>query len=338
MVFMGYCLAEHLHAVNDRQAHGLTHLNVAFGVVRNGAVDIEGIRASRAELPRLRAAHPGLRILLSIGGGDENQRHPFGVATRTQGDIDRLADSAMEAVREFGFDGIDCDWEYPCSSGDPAERGQHLALMRTLRSRLDASAARRGTKGWLTYAAPCTEEYIRNVAVRELAQVADYVNLMGYDFRWAGPRTGLHCNTYSPSDDPDPTSIDWAVGKFMEAGVPPGGIVLGAAFYSHRYDGVQGGGNGYGQPYTGAYSYGPGYGEIKNRYETDPRFTRHWHEEAKEPWLFDGESFLTYDDAEAMAHKAELAKRRGLAGMMYWEHGCDRTGTLFDAIHDALKR
>jgi chitinase len=329
-------MGNRFNTVTEVQAKKLTHLNLSFGVVKDGEVSIGEIREGLDYVKKLRKYSQKLNIMLSLGGGDENQKFPFGVATRTQAGIDRLADSAIAVVMEYGLDGIDCDWEYPCSSGDSNEKMQHLKLMKTLRARLDEYSAARQKKCWLTYAAPCTESYIRSVAIKELVQVADFINLMCYDYRWESPRTGFHCNTFSTSDDTDPTSIDWAVKKYMEAGAPPEHLVLGAAFYSHRYDGVVGGGNGYGQPYTGAYSYGPTFTEIYHNYEKNSRFVKYWHDEAKEPWLFDGESFITYDDSQAMIYKAEIVKREGLGGMMYWEHSADLTGTLFNAVYDNL--
>jgi chitinase len=336
MVFSGYCMGNRLNTVTEIQAKKLTHLNIAFGVVRDGEVSLEGIKDGLNYIQKLRGYNPHLNINLSLGGGEDNEKFPFGIATRTRTGIDRLADSAMDAVKEYRFDGIDCDWEYPCSSGDPAEKQQHLALMKALRARLNEYGEKRGAACWLTYAAPCTESYIESVAVKELTEVADFINLMCYDYRWESPCTGFHCNTYSPPDDPDPTSIAWAIERYTEAGAPKKHLVLGAAFYSHRYDGVVGGGNGYGQPYEGAYSYGPPYTDIFHNYEKSGRFAKYWHDAAKEPWLFDGESFITYDDPLAMVYKAELVKREGLGGMMYWEHSFDFTGTLFNAIYDHL--
>jgi len=336
MFFAGYCMANRLNTVTAVQAKKLTHLNIAFGVVKDGGVSIDRIRQGLAFIANLRRYNPKLQLILSLGGGDENQKFPFGAATRTQEGIEKLTESAMDAVREYDLEGIDCDWEYPCSSGDPAEKHQHLVLMKTLRVKLDDYGAKKNKKCWLTYAAPCSESYISSVALAELVPVADFINLMCYDFRWAGSHTGFHCNTFGMSDDPDPTSIAWAIRKYAEAGVPAEHLILGAAFYSHRYDGVIGDGNGYRQPYTGAYTYGPTYTDIFHNYEKNSRFAKYWHDEAKQPWLFDGESFITYDDSAAMVYKAELVKQQGLGGMMYWEHSADLTGTLFNAIYDNL--
>jgi chitinase len=336
MVFASYCMGDKLQSVTKDQAERLTHLNIAFGIVKNGEISTADIESGLAYVKTLKEFNPDLDILLSLGGGDMNQKFPFGEATRTLEGINKLTASAMKVVRDYQLDGIDCDWEYPCSSGDPGEKQQHLILMKTLRTVLDDYAKERGRKCWLTYAAPCAETYIKNTAVKELAEVADFMNLMCYDYRWESPVTGFHCNTYTPLGDKDPTSIAWAIEKYNEAGVPKEHLVLGAAFYSHRYDGVVGGGNGYGQPYTGAYTYGPGYTSIYNEYENNSKFTKYWDDTAKEAWLFDGSSFITYNDPESMKYKAELVKREGLKGMMYWEHNADLTGTLFKAVYDNL--
>lgn len=57
---------------------------------------------------------------------------------------------------------------------------------------------------------------------------------------------------------------------------------------------------------------------------------------AKAPWLFDGYSFISYDDPMSLHYKAEYVRKQGLGGMMYWQHTSDATGTLFDAIYEGL--
>jgi chitinase len=46
--------------------------------------------------------------------------------------------------------------------------------------------------------------------------------------------------------------------------------------------------------------------------------------------------FITYDDAESVAAKADFARSRGLGGIMIWEIGGD-DGTLIPMIHARLK-
>lgn len=50
----------------------------------------------------------------------------------------RLADSALSVIKEFGFDGLDLDWEFPSWSGAPwADRLNFVSLLAKLRSTFD---------------------------------------------------------------------------------------------------------------------------------------------------------------------------------------------------------
>ncbi len=67
-------------------------------------------------------------------------------------------------------------------------------------------------------------------------------------------------------------------------------------------------------------------------------FTRCWDEDARAPYLFNGSTFISYEDPDSLRAKCEYLKAKGLLGIMYWEHGCDSTHTLLKSIADALER
>ena len=100
--------------------------------------------------------------------GDRVASGGFYTMTESQARIDTFADSVVDFVREYGFDGIDIDYEYPTSNnqaGNPddfhisdARRGQlfegYVNLMRTLREKLDVAGAEDGEYYMLTTATP----------------------------------------------------------------------------------------------------------------------------------------------------------------------------------------
>ena len=59
---------------------------------------------------------------------------------------------------------------------------------------------------------------------------------------------------------------------------------------------------------------------------------------SKAPWLFDGDSFWTYEDPTSIQSKASYVARHQLGGFMVWELSGDTpTATLLDAAHEALR-
>ena len=334
-VFAGYTTARALPDITPAQARKLTHLNIAFGVFVDGKLSIEYMRPAMRYLKQIREWNPDLYFILSTGGGGgQDFQDLYGSATKDAAGIARVVASGMDIVREFDLDGIDGDWERPA----PEQRRQYTDMLMGFREALDAySKERGGRKYFVTIAAERLTHYLECVEVPKLAGILDYVFLMTYDCRWFSPLTGHHCPTYSNPAEEDQASVDWTVKLFNgEGGVPLSKLVIGAGFYSHRYNDVQGGGDGYLKPYTGGYHYGPGYTAIHHIYEKSPDWVKYWDDVAKSPWLFNGKDFITYDDPQSMAYKCDYVKKSGVAGIMYWEHSSDETGILFDAIYDNL--
>jgi chitinase len=124
--------------------------------------------------------------------------------------------------------------------------------------------------------------------------------------------------------------------------VPPDKLVLGVPFYGRGWRGVPSTENGLFQPVAGLAPGGDGqgafsYSELKANYL--PRYQRFWHAEARVPWLYDREAgvFISYDDPESLAIKADYILARGLGGAMFWELTQDG-GELVEALHRRLGR
>ena len=79
-VYVAYSTGRSLYEITEEQAKRLTHLNVAFGIVKDGKINIDRQRPFLGELERIREYNPDLNILLSTGGGDQ---HGHGPATGT---------------------------------------------------------------------------------------------------------------------------------------------------------------------------------------------------------------------------------------------------------------
>ena len=336
IVFAAYCVAGALADVTPEQARRLTHLNIAFGVVIDNKINADAVRRNRFYLEEIRSWNPDLQILISTGGGGAGGH---GEATSPE-HLEGFVQSTMDVVREFELDGIDCDWEFPCNTGHMEEKQQHVELMHAYRRELDKYEAERGGKKcWLTIAAAAWDKYYRNTDVMGIIDVLDFINLMTYDIRdaaWAENYTGHHTNVFSPADSFYPDSIQFCVEKLKAIGVPASKIVIGAAFYSHRWDGVPDVNHGMNQKVDCPCVYGPSYTAIYHIYEKSGEYVKYWDDAAKAPWLFNGRSFITYDDPMSMKYKAEYVLDAGLRGIMYWEHSSDKTGLLFNAIYENL--
>lgn len=164
----------------------------------------------------------------------------------------------------------------------------------------------------------------------QVAEYLDYVQIMTYDFRGCdgGLTTGHHTNLYATPGDSKDSCVDTAVRLYQEAGVAPDKLFIGAAFYSRVWDKVKNENHGMLQQAESIVEDVYTYGELVERYIEKNGYIRYWDEDAKAPWLFNGECFISYDDEESLGWKIDYLKEKGLAGIMCWEYGCDTSYTL----------
>ncbi|VFS70637.1 Chitinase A1 precursor [Raoultella terrigena] len=86
------------------------------------------------------------------------------------------------------------------------------------------------------------------------------------------------------------------------------------------------------------------YNDIVAKLLNDPhkRFSEHWDEQAKVPWLSvqsaDGKALfaLSYENPRSVALKADYIKSKGLAGAMFWEYGADEQNQLAKQLAESL--
>ncbi len=293
------------------------------------------------ELYKLKQRYPHLKVLIAVGGWSWSGR--FSDVALTEESRRRFAESVVDFVVRFQFDGVDIDWEYPVSGGlatnarRPEDKQNFTLLMEELRRRLDAQGEKDGKRYLLSFAGAAGSYYTNNIELDRLHPLVDFINLMTYDLTgpWE-PVTGLNSPlSRRPGAPQQPGwAIEDAVQLYRSYGVPAEKINVGVPFYGYRFEGVTGQNNGLFQPYREGAAV-PYY--TVQRLVHSGEFTRYWHADAQVPYLFDGSTFISYDDAESMAAKARFVREAGLGGVMIWEISQDAPDReLLAALHSAL--
>ncbi|MDI9485008.1 MAG: glycoside hydrolase family 18 protein [Bacillota bacterium] len=337
-LLIGYVTSGALPSVTPEDARKMTHINVAFGHVKDAKVTVADTHNLDA-LGKLREYNPKLGILLSLGGWSAGG---FSEAASTSEGRRLMATTAVEVLREHKLDGIDVDWEYPCYgvagiASQPADKQNFTLLLKEMRRAFDEQGEKDGRHYLLTIAAGADQYFVDGTEMDQAEKYLDWVQLMTYDMRGGfNALTGHHTNLYTPTGDLFRISVDASVNMFFRAGVPKEKIVIGAAFYSRMWKNVPNINNGYLQMTPGSGGYGPVYTELTADYINKNGFVRYFDEEAKAPYLFDGQTFITYDDEMSLEAKCAYLKEQCLKGIMFWEYSCDQTGTLLDAIYRSL--
>ncbi len=323
----------------EADAKKLTGINLAFGELHNdGSLTVAGRQDKIDLIPQIRRWNPRLRIILSIV---QKERDAF---TRCCADetLRRTAAKSMaDAVVRYDLDGVDLDWEYPCvpsnnSAVSPDDKHNFTLLCAEIRRAL--AEIGNGRRYYLTIAAGADLYYVNCVELPELMEYLDYINVMTYDLKCGfHALAGHHTALYSNRGDVFTNSCAQALALFESRGVPADRLLMGAAFYSRKWTDLADNEN-HGLlvlcPKGGGY--GPDYEILVRDYLNQNGFTAYWDDEAQAPWLFDGSTFLSYDDPRSLAAKAAYVKEKGYGGIFYWEHKCDGTGVLLDTLYKAF--
>ncbi|KAI0338406.1 hypothetical protein BDW22DRAFT_711587 [Trametopsis cervina] len=267
-------------------------------------------------------AHRNFKVTLSIGGWTYSQSGHFNFVT----DATKRAtfvSSAVQLIEDYGFDGIDIDFEYPSSTA----QGQGFAdLLTALRTAFDALAAKKGDPNTylLTAAVSAGASGYQYLVVPQMDKALTYWNLMAYDYAgswltyadnqanlYGGARTGV--------------STDAAVKWYTSSGASASKIVIGIPLYGRAFEST----NGIGQPYNGI---GPGTTEAGiYSYNTLPLAGAQVVENLTDVTSYSYDSakkeLVSYDTPHIASLKAQYVTSKGLGGNMFWDLSTDKKGS-----------
>lgn len=122
---------------------------------------------------------------------------PFKELTGNVFRMNQFVYDAIEFLREFKFNGLDVDWEYPRGADD---RAAYVSLLRELRMAFEGEGKSSGQpRLLLTAAVPASFEAIAaGYDVPEIAKYLDFINVMTYDFHGQWERTVGHNSPLFP--------------------------------------------------------------------------------------------------------------------------------------------
>lgn len=320
----------------------LSHINYAFVDVKdnrawlhNEATDTVNLR----KLSELKKINPDLKILISVGGWTWSKNFSDAVLTDTS--TQNFASSAVSIVSKYNLDGIDIDWEYPGMIGDsniyrPEDKQHYTLLFKDLREALDSLNRITHMKYYVTTAVGGSQDYIDHTEMDKVQQYADYINVMSYDYAEGSDSiSGHHTNLYTSSGDSNQYSAHRSIQAFIAAGVPPGKIVIGIAFYGKGWQMESADNNGL---YRKALkpARGGGFTWLKDSLVNKNGYKQYWDATAKAPYLFNSEKniFISYDHERSVKYKCKYVKRNHLAGAMFWEYYGDKKEYLLKIIAD----
>ncbi|MFD9403384.1 glycoside hydrolase family 18 protein [Streptomyces sp. NPDC060011] len=336
----GKCLMGNVPGESDPWADYERPLDAENSVDGIADSDTQALAGNFNQLRELKAAHPGLKVMISLGGWSWSTH--FSDSVRTPAARKALVASCVDLYLKGNlpqdgvrggagaaagvFDGVDLDWEWPGSEGDtdtvyrPEDKRNYTALVAEFRRQLDAYGRTRHHHYELSAFVPTAPAKIdAGFEVGKIMKDFDFVNLQGYDFHVSGEKTTAQQSALYARDD---FSVDGTVDAWLRRGAPARKLVVGMPFYGQGWTGVSGGGDGLGQPATApapakwANGYAD-YKELKALADTG-QYRLHRDPRGGHAWLFDGTTLWTYDDPQVLALKSRYVRARGLGGAMFW--------------------
>ena len=316
--------------------HELTHINhagVSFDAT--GTLSVPSGPGNEFIEPELihRAHAAGVKVLLLLGG-DFN-------GIEASGAVQTLVENIAAFEKQYGYQGVDIDWEYPATTVD---RKFLVELMAKLRKSnpdyvLSIDAAPWGGYGY---------------NLKQLQISLDYVNIMMYDC--AGPWTAygqLNSPIFWDNNDPAPWecqpggSVNGTANIFLKH-MPAQQLNMGTPFYGYYYTNIN---QLFGLCPNAAYTadgacddtvltvnYGP---DLKHRINRDGWKT-YYDPVALVPYMLKtngSDGYITYDDAFSTYFRVWYSDwDRGLGGTFMWSLDADYDGhsqDLLDAMYSA---
>ncbi|KAF4342583.1 chitinase 1 [Fusarium beomiforme] len=339
-----HCLTSGIYARNfqprDLDVSHISHVLYAFlNLKSDGTVYVKqenaGIALTRTEAtletdtPILRntleetKANRHLKTQLSIGGWTWYMNFPDAAST-PEGRA-KFTSTSVELRWNWGFDGIDVDWEYPFNE---IEATNFVLLLQAVRNELDTYGQKyaSGHHFLLSIAAPAGLEKYEHLHLKDIGEIVDHINLMAYDYSGSWDKISGHNANLYPYNHHGAKMFDTdkAVNDYITAEVPPDKIVLGMPIYGRSFEGNSGFGESYRD--VGGGSWEPGVWDYKAlpkpgaviKYDPAAQAYYSYEESTKE--------LISYDTPPVVRKKVEYLLEHGLGGSMFWEVSADKEG------------
>ncbi|KAH5753411.1 hypothetical protein HBI88_215530 [Parastagonospora nodorum] len=318
-------------APEDLNLNGFTHINFAFAFFDPSSFQIAPMDGKTGALYNrftgLKSTNQGLKTYISVGGWSFTDPGPTRTAFSTMAGSSqnrgKFISGLMSFMNEYGFDGVDLDWEYPQADdrgGAEVDRDNYVALVKQMRSAF-------GSKYGITVTLPTSYWYLQHFDLAGLQPNVDWFNLMSYDLHgiWdaqskaIGPYIAPHTNI---------TEIDLGLDLLWRAGVDPKNVVLGQGWYGRSFtlkDSSCNLPNGVCQ-FSGGANPGPcsnaagilDLQEIKDIVSKN-NLNPTWDKVAGVKWItWDSNQWVSYDDDDTFQQKRDFSNKRCLGGTMVW--------------------
>jgi len=318
-----------------------THLIYAFGglgkddkiVPFDEYQDIK--KGGYGRFAALKTYNRDLKTMLAIGGWNEGSTR-FSPLVADPERRRTFVISALRFLRQYNFDGLDLDWEYPTQrqGGRQEDRENYAILVSELREAFESEAEKTGKERLLiSMAVPASLEIAgEGYAIDKLDNSLDFFNLLTYDYHSAHePAVNHHAPLFRPDewsefDFRKDLNIDATIKFYVQNGASRDKLVLGIPTYGRSFTLANPDAHEIDSPATAAGEAGPdtkeagylAYYEICDKiiddgWEMVTRFPG-----VMGPYAHKGNQWVGFDDVDIAVEKAFYVADEELGGIMFW--------------------
>ena len=317
--------------LSDKMLEQLDIINYSFAQISNGELVIPSYLKKDLVLSY---RDKGVRVVLAVGGWGADG---FSQAVRTKETRTKFIKSIMNVLKQYQFDGIDIDWEYPGSGVagieyHSSDKNNLNLFCQELRTEMDIYR----------------EDLILSIAVAPspslfdfatLNKYVDFFNLMTYDFAMGS--TALHDSNlyaYTQSSSSMANSVA-TLKKYVDSDK----IIPGAAFYTRRGYFKNENDQRIGASLSTPMSTTPlTYAQLIKMLKDDPTIVESYDEVAQAAYIIHKRWFYSYDNPRSILAKCNFIKENNLGGIMCWDLTNDYTdengyGVLVKSMYEGMK-
>lgn len=303
---------------------GLTHLNLAFAAIDSSTfavvpVDSRDV-ALYSEFTALKSS--GLQTWIAIGGWDFNDgSSTWSSMAATSSGRSAFISSLKDFMDQYGFQGVDLDWEYPGAPdrhGEPDDTDNFVSLLQEMR-------AAYGTTYGISATLPSSYWYLRWFDPKAMEAYVDFFGLMTYDLHGPWDRTVVDIGPTIIGQTNIPEIYNWTLPLWYD-GLDASKINLGLAYYGRGYTvanidcteiGCQWSGPSRPAPCT-AFGGVMSLEEIEAIIIPELDIQPVLDSTAMMKYLIWSDQWVGYDDLETIAMKKTWASEHCFGGTMIW--------------------
>ncbi|KAJ5618563.1 hypothetical protein N7528_006674 [Penicillium herquei] len=325
---------------------GYTHLIFSFLYIDPDTYELAPMETNQTGLYSRFAALKdyGVEVWISIGGWDMNDPGVYSDVFTTLAGSTTAQTSFFSSLKsfleEYGYDGVDIDWEYPGASdryGTAADYVNYVTFLQNLRSSL-------GDDYGLSITLPSSYWYLQNFDIVNISKTIDWFNFMSYDIygTWDSSVSSIGSYVYASTNL---TMIDSGLQLLWHNDIEPSQVNLGLGYYGRSYTLNDTSCIDPGCPFISGGNPGPctktegmlSYTEIMNIVNDSSRNPTVWLDStaAVKIAVFDEDQWVAYDDDETLALKLDLANERCMGGVFAWAVDEDNEGDLSESLSNS---